>query len=340
MSRFFFVFVSPKNRPVIFYILAFAPLLLISYYHSIKTSSALIISAYGFLLLLLKKRNLFPHREANRVQKVLGITIMFSSFFVYFALAPIFPHVTPYNVANYIVYIFGLFLTFFHISALKEAFTPIFLIVAATSVSSISDWLEPHFSQYIPNYVYIIEVILKTLGVKVTTYVNSPNSVLVTIYTLQGGKINAAFVWWCIGVRSLLIFSTILVIMLFEDTCKFQTKVLWSAIGILGTFALNIIRVTIIFLTDYFYGAEAGANVHVAIGYVLFMTWLTCFLYMFSKRQAIIGKIRLVWNKRVRYLSNSIRTRFLKTRTVRTKDKTMVTPLNNSHNRSTQRRRA
>jgi len=70
-----------------------------------------------------------------------------------------------------------------------------------------------------------------------------------------------------------------------------------SVIGVLGTFTLNIVRITIILLTDYFYGAEAGANVHYILGYALFSAWLVFFLYVYSKRKAIQVKIQSLLQK-------------------------------------------
>ena len=166
-----------------------------------------------------------------------------------------------------------------------------FLIVAATSSGFISDWLEPHFTPYIPNFVSLIAGILKTLGVKVTTH-----GQFITLHTVKG-PLPMFFVWGCVGVSSMLIFSIILVVTLFEESATLQTKLAWAFIGIIGTFILNIVRVTIIFLADYFYGYEVGAKVHYAIGYVLFIAWLAIFFYTFSKRQVISEKFQLIRQK-------------------------------------------
>lgn len=52
----------------------------------------------------------------------------------------------------------------------------------------------------------------------------------------------------------------------------------------IGTFALNIFRVTVILLVDYFYGAEVDGTAHYIVGYALFSAWLAIFPYAFSKR--------------------------------------------------------
>ena len=279
-----------RDRLNTFYVLAFAPLLLIMYYH-FEWLFPVVIPIYGFLILLIKKHNLSLFDEAGSTQKAFGLIVVFGSFFVYYALAPIFPRMAFYGPANYVVYIFGLFLVFFDIHGLREAFTPIFLIVAATSSPFISEWLKPYFTPYIPHYVSLIEAILRTLGIGVTTH--GPRIVL---YTLKG-PLQLLFVWACVGVESMLIFSIILVVTLFEDSASLKTKLVWASVGIVGTFILNIVRVTIIFVTDYFYGFEVGGQVHYVIGYVLFIAWLAIFFYMFSKRRVISEKFHFIWQK-------------------------------------------
>jgi len=277
-----------KKRVNLFYVLSFAPLILIAY----SEVFGVVIAMYGFTLLLIKKRNLSHRHEAGETQKVLGLIIILGSFFVYYALAPFFRSVAFYGRANYVAYIFGLFLVFFDVSALREAFTPLFLIVAATSSSFISRWLEPHLTPYIPHFTSLIVAILRTLGVGVKTY--NPN--FIELQTSKGPLLTI-FVWGCVGVDSILIFSIILVVVLFEESSSFRAKMLWSVVGVLGTLFVNVIRIIIIFLADYFYGFEVGGNVHYFIGYVLFITWLAIFFYTFSKRQVILGKIQWVKQK-------------------------------------------
>ena len=288
VNRLDMTFFSLKKRVNLFYVLSFAPLILIAYYEVF----GVVIAMYGFILLLIKKRDLSHRHEAGKIQTVLGLAIILGSFFVYYALDPFFRSVAFYGRANYVAYIFGLFLMFFDISALREAFTPLFLIVAATSSSFISRWLEPHLTPYIPHFVSLIAAILRTLGVGVKTY--HPN--FIELQTSKG-SILTEFVWGCVGVYSILIFSIILVIVLFEEPTRLKTRILWSVIGILGTLFVNIIRITIIYLADYFYGFEVGGQVHYFIGYALFITWLAIFFYTFSKRHAILGKVQSVKQK-------------------------------------------
>ena len=283
-----------ENRLNLFYFSAFAPIILISYLN-VGWPFAIVIPLYAFVLLLLKKGKLSTYSQTNQVQRLLGLTIIFSSFIAYYGLVIFFPTVSFYGGVNYAIHILGLVFTFFGLSALREAFTPVFLIGAAMSTSFISKWLEHYFTPYIPHFVNLVIIILKPFGIEVTT--PNPNyPYFIVLHTLKG-PLSMTFVWACVGVTSMLIFSILLVVTLYEESTSIKTKISWGILGILGTFFLNVIRVVIIFLADYYYGSEVGAKVHYGTGYVLFITWLAVFFYLFSKREIISAKIRSIRQK-------------------------------------------
>jgi exosortase/archaeosortase family protein len=282
---------SFRNRINLFYFLAFIPLFLIFYYNL----WGFVIAVYGFAFLFLKNEKLHSATKANNFLRLLGLIITISSFFAYYGLVLVFPRAGFYGSANYIAYLFGLFLVFFDLAALKQAFTPLFFIAAATSSSLVAASLAPLLSPYLDDIAALIVNILRLLGISANLYdftdFGYSNIPIIGFTTLSGQLVFTSFAYECIGIFSAIVFSIILVIVLSEDPSSWKTKLLASVVGVLGTFALNIVRVTIIYVTDYFYGAEAGANAHYVIGYVLFSAWLALFLYVYSKRQAIRNKI-------------------------------------------------
>jgi exosortase/archaeosortase family protein len=280
------------NKTNLFYVLAFAPLLLIFYYNFFSV----IIPFYGFLLFFLKYQKLNDVKEANFIQRILGSIVVVGSFFVYYGVVLVYPGAAFYSAANYAVYLLGLFFIFFEFSAFKEAFAPLFLIVAATSSSFIAAWLKPFLSPFGNDFAHVVVNILRALGVDANIYYLG-NTPILTFSSLSGKMVSGAFVYECIGVYSALVFSIIIVVILFEDPGGLKVKLAYSIAGLLGTFALNILRVTTIFLADYFYGAEVGGTVHYVIGYALFSTWLACFFLIYSKRQTLHAKITSFWKK-------------------------------------------
>lgn len=272
-----------KEKINTFYLLAFIPLLIFVYYHT-TWAFTIVIPIYGFILLLIKKQKLMLYDSAKPIPEILGVLVMIGSFFIYYALVPFYPSTSFYTSANYAVYLLGLCLAFFELSTFKETFSSIFLIVAATSSSFISDWLEPHLSPYITlQLAHVVQGILNAFGIQATVHSTS-YSPTISIPTIHGGTITTVFNWNCVGVSSVLIFSIILVILLIEEPSNLKSKMVWSTIGISGVLTLNVLRVVIIFIADRFYGAEVGGTIHYFIGYAIFISWLAIFLYLYSKK--------------------------------------------------------
>lgn len=289
-----------EDKINVFYILAFLPLLLIGYYRYAFFSNPLgaLIPFYGFLILLIKKDKLSEYAmETNAFQRFFGVFIALGSFFLYYILVAIIPWTGFYGVANYLVYLFGLFFIFFKISALKQAFTAFFLIVAGALTGLSFRWIEFQMAPTVPYYVHLFSSALGLFGIK-----NSmPNPTTILLYTPRG-VLPVLFEAGCIGVYSLIIFSILIVITMLETSASRRTKLLWSLIGLIGVFAVNIIRLLIVIVSMYLYGYDFGQRVHQVIGYVLFLSWVAIFLLLFTKRQTILGKIQLVQKKVMAWL--------------------------------------
>ncbi len=277
----------------IFLILALIPLPLLFYYNPLGA----IILTYSYLLLLIKQQKLTTFKQARTWQLILGATTLLASLLIYYAIIPFYPEPTFYGAANYALHILALFLIFFETKALKEAFTPLFLIAATTLSSYIAAGLKPYITPFADDIAHLVANILRTLGFNANV-IGRPELPVITIRSLSGRTVSGAFTYECIGISSALIFAIILVVVLMEDPSPIKTRIIYSVIGLAVTFALNILRVTMIFITDYFYGAEAGATIHYVIGYTLFTIWLVVFLYIYSKRQTIHNKITSVWKKK------------------------------------------
>ena len=276
----------------LFLLLAVVPIAAIFYFVPLSA----IVPFYGFLLLLVKSQKLQEFKEANTPQRIFGLIIVAASFFAYFGAVRIFPDAAFYSSANYVVYLIGLFLIFFQFKALKEAFTPMVLVTAATSSALMSEALRPYLTPFTDDYGFMVAGFLRLLGIGASTY-DLHGVAVITFPSTSGATVSGAFVYECIGVSSMLVFSIILIVILAEDPSSPKTKLAFSIVGLIGTFAINIARATAIFVTDYFYGMEVGGVVHYVIGYALFTAWLVAFLYLYSKRQTLHKKFGSVWRR-------------------------------------------
>jgi exosortase/archaeosortase family protein len=279
-----------KDKLNLFYVLAFVPLLPIQYFGYVERRDfvAALIPLYGFLLLLIKKDKLSVFSDPGRLSRFAGLILMVSSLFVYYAVALFYPKAQFYGVANYTVYLVGLFLAFFPVSALKQSFTTLFLIVGATAITFVGKWMEFLFEPAVPFFVQIIASILWVLGISAKLV----NPTWFILQTRGGETLPLGVAAGCIGIHSFLAFSLILVVTMMEDPSSLRTKVIWSVAGIIGTFFVNLVRVSLIFVVIYYFGFERWGEIHTPIGYALVLLWLAFFFLIFSKRQDLLRKLQ------------------------------------------------
>jgi len=284
-----------KNKLNLFYILALAPLPLIQYFGYTTRGQlfAALIPFYGFLILLIKKDKLSLSTEARPMYQIMGLTLMLASFFVYYVVALFYPQAQFYGIANYTVYIVGLFLLFFQVSTLRESFTTVFLLVAVISSGFVGEWMEFYLLPLIPYFVQIMGFFLMVLGIPAE--IVAPT--LFAIRMPTGKVLHLSVAPGCIGIYSFLTFAIIIVVTMMEDSNSLRTKLLWSVAGIIGTFLVNIIRVSLIFVVIYYFGFEDWGKIHTPIGYILFMVWLAIFFLIFSYRQTIKSKLQTIFRK-------------------------------------------
>jgi len=278
-----------KSKINFFYLLAFLPLVPIAYYFYVSGRSILgvLIPSYGFLLLLLKKDQLSLFPDPIELQRFLGIGSVLASFFVFYVMAGFYSSVF-YGVGAvfYTVYVLGLFLVFFSVRALRESVSVFFLVVAGALSFYISEWLEYYMEPLVPYFVNFFVLVLRVLGISVT--IRNPTSILLNT---PKGFVPVAFEAGCIGIHSFLVFSIIAVVTMLEESASRRTKLLWSIGGVIGTFFINTIRVSLIAVVIYYFGYERWGEIHAWIGYALFLLWLMLFFVTFSKREAIRKKI-------------------------------------------------
>jgi exosortase/archaeosortase family protein len=188
----------------------------------------------------------------------------------------------------YGLYIIGLFLVFFDLPALKESASAVFLVVVGGASFVMGEWLEFYMEPLVPQFVWIMVGVLGMLGIPVTDYgqrwilLNAPR-----------GAVPVSFEAGCIGIESFLVFAVLVVVTMLEESGSIRTKVLWTVLGVIGTFLVNILRVSMIAVVIYYFGYEQWGEIHSWIGYAMFLAWLGIFFAVFSKREAIAAKMRV-----------------------------------------------
>jgi exosortase len=81
----------------------------------------------------------------------------------------------------------------------------------------------------------------------------------------------------CTGVQGILAFGMLSTMTLLDLKPKMSRLVPVFAVGFLGAFLINIVRLLVVFLTFEFAGEDAGLTMHVYFGYTIFIAWVLVF---------------------------------------------------------------
>lgn len=125
----------------------------------------------------------------------------------------------------------------------------------------------------VPSQVKMITVILRLLGIEAY-----PGLVTVSFGKAIGQVVEIS--WNCIGWQSVIL----LLISLFtglQGPYKIYSKFQTVVIGFLGTFLVNLIRVTLVILVTYYFGRLPGMIFHDYFSTIMIIAWLF-FFWWFS----------------------------------------------------------
>lgn len=137
-------------------------------------------------------------------------------------------------------------------------------------------FFKPIQDVIIPYEVRVIRVILGFLGIPMTG--GQPGAFSITLVTPSGGHEPIVVAWNCLGWQSILI---VLATFLTGLTGKFTfwSKIEVLAIGLMGTFLLNMARLTLIFILFYYFKGTVAMAFHDYGSVILTIGWLFALWY-------------------------------------------------------------
>jgi exosortase/archaeosortase family protein len=227
--------------------------------------------------------------ETSRLQeKLLGLgiyllDIAYNLYRRYILGIPKTPSDVGFGLIDMLITFVGVCIAFYGLTGFKHFKLPTaYLVVLIVGYQLESSITEITFLQnYLAN---LITSMLNTLGIA-----TSVNGNLVTIESAgQPLAIDAN----CTGVKGMLAYGSLAVLMILDVKTTNKRKALSTAIGFIGTFLVNILRLLTIFLAVYFFGIDVGMAVHIYLGYSLFIVWvllfwIIAFKYLLKPRESL-----------------------------------------------------
>lgn len=176
-----------------------------------------------------------------------------------------------FGIFDMLVVLVGLYSIFFGLRATRF-FTP---LIAYTIILLVGYQLE-----FLLEQVKILEYALASLmgsllrGLNIVSWVTGN---IVIMIDRIGETHNLVIDGPCTGVKGMLAYGSLAALLVFDVKASLRRKLIATSIGLLGTLLVNILRLTLIFLSVYFLGIDVGLLIHTYLGYGLFIIWVLSF---------------------------------------------------------------
>ncbi|MDG6220487.1 MAG: exosortase/archaeosortase family protein [Candidatus Thermoplasmatota archaeon] len=211
-----------------------------------------------------------------------------------------------YGQTDYTILLIGIIFTFFGYKNLRKIYLPILLVgglmfslqglqlVYGSHFESIADWFVdaivgvagvdglgyPVWPGSVPGWAqqYYSSITIPPGAIGTGDLVTRPGT-----FTVFGLNETASLHvdWGCTGLRSLVMFSFILLALIWPMEISWKKKIPGIAIGIIGAFIINILRMIMLALLMYYYDLATTMEVHKHLGDFLFIIWMAIYWFAF-----------------------------------------------------------
>lgn len=191
----------------------------------------------------------------------------------------------PYSIGDFSILLSGIGLVIIGLNNIRSYVIAIAVPAIAVIGFQIYDLFLVHeqtlSAPLLPFTVFFSNALIQFLGIPVMS-----RSDLMIISSTTGDKISLLITPECTGIWSLGTFA-IIVLMVLLSFPEAMTKkgFLLIAIGFIGTYVGNILRIGAIAMSGYLYGPTGAIeNTHLHFGWIIFLCWMTVFWYYFFTR--------------------------------------------------------
>ena len=200
-------------------------------------------------------------------------------------------------------YILGVVTSLFSMRSISRFSVP-FVYLLGMAAILLLDGVYPYESLgflqgLVPMITEIVVGLLWLSGVYImrSPELNAPRpsvQVVDNMLSIRGttGYMNLLMYWPCVGILSMLIYSLVIIILMVKLEAPLKRKIVYAAVGAVGTFVTNILR---IFMITY-YVAYISVDIkifHENIGEILFLVWIIAFLMIVTQSEIWISRKRL-----------------------------------------------
>jgi thaumarchaeosortase len=177
----------------------------------------------------------------------------------------------------------------------KAITTPVVYSLGTTALVLLDAFFPYDSLAFMQNWVGIIWrlvlVVLAMIGVRIVTspaglYPPPAVDLVRNSLLVNGNKgfMTILIYWPSSGLVSMLIFSIVIAVIIIKMDIPVKRKVIYAGIGALGTFMVNVIRVSMIVSYVMFISLDVEAF-HEVIGEILFLIWIVIYLALIIRHE-------------------------------------------------------
>jgi len=177
----------------------------------------------------------------------------------------------PIGLLDDIIIFSGIVMTFYGFKSFKLFWVPATYGIVLLLGYQLENIL-PAYTSSLQNWMAgVMASSMQVLGIKASAAGN-----LVTMNS-SSGPLLLSVEGDCTGVQGILAFGMLSTLAVVDIKARLSKLIPLFAVGFLGAFLINIVRLFGVFLTFEYLGVDLGNTVHVYLGYILFIVWVMVF---------------------------------------------------------------
>lgn len=176
-----------------------------------------------------------------------------------------------FGIFDMLVTLVGLYIIFFGVGVTRF-FIPL-LLYALVLIAGYQLEFATEQVNALQNFLaQLMNSLLRSLNIDSSTYGN-----IVNLTNRFGETYDLEIDGPCTGIKGMLAYGSLAVLLVIDIDSPIRKKVIATAIGLIGTLLVNLLRLSVIFLAIYFLGIDVGMFIHTYLGYGLFIIWVVLF---------------------------------------------------------------
>lgn len=156
------------------------------------------------------------------------------------------------------------------------------LVGAPLAVWAFQAAAKSSFAGFTPMELFIQHALLAPMAASLALlgYHPSVEGQFITFDTADGGTMRLLVGVACSGIQAMGLFGGILVVYVLAERPTLRRGLAWCAVGLLGVYAVNVLRLVTLAVVGSAWGSEALQRAHAEAGWVFFVAWTGVFAWL------------------------------------------------------------